>query len=504
VTAAKLSVPVLALAAAIAGILVVPSAARTGSSHTQRVAPRQLLANPTLKGLHGWWGRSARLVDVKGSNVTRVVVRRRTKGAGLASWPRVATTYPAGTRVSAAAKFRGQRRGGLVCVRVREFGKHGLIATTAQCSRASGAWKSVAVPYRLHAAASRLGVVVYRKTPRRGVAFAVKNVTLRVRTIASARRAASAAVPLTLGISANSSGWGSHSGVVDDRVKQLGLGWLREDFGRAGSGRVDTQHWDDMFSATASRGMRILPVLTDPADYQDTAFVAAAVARYGPGGTFWREHPSYDDNLAPAWWEVGNEPWWNKGQTPAQYARDFKAAVTAGRAANPSAKFLLAAFSAWKDPASGQWVSWVAPMFSAVPDLARYVDGWSDHPYCNGDAPSKWDPSSPSWIWQFQQFTKVHAELAAHGLGDAPMWLTEFGYATSGDRSVTEAQQAEYLAAAAHIASGYSYAKALFLYHLEDWGPRDGDREHWFGITHVDGTPKPAWTAVSELAASNV
>ena len=166
-------IPVLALAAVVAGILVVPSAARSGANHPRR----QLLANPALEGLHGWWGRNARLVAVKDLRVTRVVVRRHTTGAGLASWPRVTSTYPAGTRVAAAAKFRGRKKGGLVCVRIREFGKHGLVATTAQCSRASGRWKSVAVPYRLHSTASRLGVVVYRKVPRLGVAFSVNSVT---------------------------------------------------------------------------------------------------------------------------------------------------------------------------------------------------------------------------------------------------------------------------------------------------------------------------------------
>lgn len=81
------------------------------------------------------------------------------------------------------------------------------------------------------------------------------------------------------------------------------------------------------------------------------------------------------------------------------------------------------------------------------------------------------------------------------------MWLTEFGYSTAGDRSVTEAQQADYLVQAVRLLQGYSYAQALFLYQLQDWGPRDGDREHYFGLSRADGTPKPAWAAVAELAA---
>jgi hypothetical protein len=466
---------------------------------------RQLLANGDFKaGLRGWWGRNAVLHSARPSrtvHATRIVVRRRTSHAGIATWPRIASRDVAGSIVTAGAAFRARRAGGPVCIRVREYAGRRLASTKVHCTRAAGTWKQIQVRYRLRARGGALGVVVYRVNPRRGLAFEVKRVSLRARSLSSARSARSESPAFALGISANSQGWGSSAGVVQDRVAHLGLHWLREDFVRAPGGKLDSGRWDAVFAAAAARGLTILPVFTNTSDYEDTSFVAAAVARYGPGGSFWSEHSGLDASHAPTWWEVGNEPWM-QGQTPGSYAKDFRAAVTAGRAANGAARFLLATFSTWKNPSSGQWESWVTPMFSAAPDLARYVDGWSNHPYCNGDAPTRWDPSAPNWVWEFLQFTKVHAELADHGLGDAPMWLTEFGYSTAGDRSVSEQQQADYLVQAAHLLPDYPYARALFLYQLQDWGPRDGDREHYFGISRADGSPKPAWAAVAQLAAS--
>lgn len=490
------------LALSAAAVVVGSSAARSDRSS----AGAQLLANGDFSsGLSGWWGRNARLVAGRhtgaGLRPTRVLVGRRTSGAGIATWPRVRSRRAPGTLVVARASVRAAGAGGPVCIRVREFGRSGLAAVGTHCARATTSWRQVQVRYRLKTSHGSLGVVVYRLHPRRGLAFEVKRVSLRARGFATSRRAGTtASTTLTLGISANSQAWGSNAGVMQDRVVRLGLHWLREDFLPSGPGQVDSTRWDAVFAAAAARRLMILPIFTNPEDYEDTAFVASAVARYGPGGLFWRQHPELDGSFAPTWWEVGNEPYW-KNQTPATYARDYKAAVVAGRAANPDVKFLLAAYPAWRNPRTGQWESWVASLFSAVPDLAGYVDGWSDHPYCNADGPSAWTPDSPDWYWQFLQFTKVHAEFAAHGLGDAPMWLTEFGYSTAGDRSVTEAQQADYLVQAVRLLQGYSYAQALFLYQLQDWGPRDGDREHYFGLSRADGTPKPAWAAVAELAA---
>lgn len=284
---------------------------------------------------------------------------------------------------------------------------------------------------------------------------------------------------------------------VEARVHALGISWIRQDFVRRAPGRVDQQRWDSIFTRAARAHIHVLPIFTH-SEFLDLAFVNGAVARYGPLGTFWRLHPRLDSRFAPTWWEVGNEPWLE--MSPGAYAIGYKAAVASARIANPRTRFLLAAYAAWQDPRDGSLKSWVDPMYDAVPDLNDYVDGWTDHPYCNGDSPGDWQPGSTDWMWQFKQFTRVHDEFERHGAGSLPMWITEFGYPTSGARSVDPALQAKYLRDAGRILSQYSYARALFVYQLVDWGPRDGDREHYFGIIGPNGAQKPAWAAVRSLA----
>jgi hypothetical protein len=74
--------------------------------------------------------------------------------------------------------------------------------------------------------------------------------------------------------------------------------------------------------------------------------------------------------------------------------------------------------------------------------------------------------------------------------------LSEYGYPTnevSQDRTVPATTQRDYLQAAWNlIKASYPYVDGLCFYHFLDWGPRDTDREHWFGcIEYQDGSPKP-------------
>jgi hypothetical protein len=495
--------------AAVAAALLAAVSAATSLAATAPAAQStasQLVPNGSFSsGLRGWSGTNALLRLIQASSkirqprlFTRIVVQQHPPTAGIETNAPIATNQQKGARIVAHASIRRVGPGGVVCLRVREFHGAAHVGTKTQCARAEARWQRMVVGYRLQTARSHIGVTVFRKAPGRGTSFDVAQITATAG--ASVRGARQTDAPgLLIGISANSQAWDTHAGTMQDRVAALGIHWLREEFTRSGAGTFDHAKWDAVFGAAAARHMTILPLFTDPSDYEDTGFVAAAVARYGPGGTFWQQHRGLSQAYAAVWWEVGNEPW-TKGQTPARYANDFKAAVTAGRNANSRAKFLVAAYSTWKDPATGNWEPWVTPMYTAVPDLGNYVDGWTDHPY--GNAPDDWNPTSPTWGAEFQQFRKVHDEFAAHGAGSAPMWVTEFGYATSGDRSVSEQQQATYLTMAANILATVPYARAFFIYQLQDWGPRDGDREHWFGITNADGSPKPAYAAVQALAAA--
>jgi len=75
------------------------------------------------------------------------------------------------------------------------------------------------------------------------------------------------------------------------------------------------------------------------------AFLTALVKRYGPGGTFWDAHPELP-HLPVHMWQIWNEPhftsYWTKQPFAASYVALLRAAHGAIKAADPTAKVVLA------------------------------------------------------------------------------------------------------------------------------------------------------------------
>ena len=238
---------------------------------------------------------------------------------------------------------------------------------------------------------------------------------------------------------------------------------------------------------------------SDPRAY--ATFVAAAVARYGPGGTFWRQNP--DLPARPLlWFELWNEPYYaDHNRDPGAYARLVRAAVLAGRAAQPSARFLIEATTTYQT-AAGDERNWIEDMYAAVPDLGSYFDGVAVHPY--GGDPAVYTPYGDT-DGQPGRVEQIHRELSAHGDGAKPLWVTEIGWSTcSGDSAcVTEQQQAAYLRTFLRLArtTWASYVRAVFVFGLRDLAPNAiDDREAWYGLLRPDLSRKPAWSVLHDAA----
>jgi len=242
-------------------------------------------------------------------------------------------------------------------------------------------------------------------------------------------------------------------------------------------------------------GPRPNAVPTDPRTY--ARFLARVAARYGPGGTFWRAHPElprrpvshlelYNEPFLPA----GHEP----GPTPAAYARLVRTAVPIARRANPRVRFLIAGETTWTTDFD-TYRPWMAALYAAVPDLGRYFDALSVHPY-SSDPPAAYTPGDSRW--QTPRIDEIKAKLAAHGDGDKHMWITEVGWTTcpSNPACASESEQASYVQQMFDmIRSDYSSSvDAVFLYGFHDLNPGDpSDKEQWFGFIRRDGSFKPAW-----------
>jgi Beta-galactosidase len=139
-------------------------------------------------------------------------------------------------------------------------------------------------------------------------------------------------------------------------------------------GVTDFSHTDLVVGLAAAHNIELVPVVRSApgwaardlyargspprnvADY--TAYLSALIARYGPKGSFWAEHPELPRRPVRTW-QVWNEPhlniWWNTdGRSPTSWAREYarllKAAKATIDAADPGATVVLAALAdyAWK------------------------------------------------------------------------------------------------------------------------------------------------------------
>ena len=262
---------------------------------------------------------------------------------------------------------------------------------------------------------------------------------------------------------------------------------------------------DDKVQALAAHGLRWEPVIcfsatwseTVPGDYasapadagQFAAFTATLARRYGPGGSFWSEHPG----LAPVpvrSYELWNEPnaavfWHPQDSAPEAYADLYARARDAIRQVDGSARVVvggLASPGADVLPAD----RFVARMFAHRPDLRGNVDAVAYHPYAATIA------GVYSLLAAFRR-----ALDAAAGPG-VPIEVTEIGWTST---ETAEHRRAANLAAlAATLPRSDCGVDRLMPY---AWiGPeRDPhDRLQWFGIVNRDGTARPSAAAFARTA----
>ncbi len=332
-----------------------------------------------------------------------------------------------------------------------------------------------------------------------------------------------------VGLNADTAGWGGDStaGRIDQITSATGTKWLREEFKwetiEPSPGTFDFSYYDHYMLLAAQHGLHILPLLyetpawagatydtvpSDPTAYAQ--YVAAVIGRYGAKGSFWTEHPSLRGSAIHTW-EIWNEPYLPSGNNndynPGRYARLVKAAAIAGRTSDPSAKFLLAAEMQSARDTNGDWQWWTDALYQAVPDLNNYFDGVAAHDY--GNNISTLNPMITGQAYDnyghIRRVEDLHQQFLAHGATDKPFWITEAGWSTCNNSSdcVSATQQAANLATLfAHIHGTWSsWVQGAFIYRYGD-GAHPTSMQDGYGLTNLDGTPKPA-LAIFQTQAAN-
>jgi hypothetical protein len=264
-------------------------------------------------------------------------------------------------------------------------------------------------------------------------------------------------------------------------------------------------------AALASRGARVQLLATfigRMPSTSDAQKLAAWASAFGPGGTFWRGRS--DGKLAVRYIEFGNET--NAGyqyndcgpgcpdyrQRARDYALRFKDAQEAIDGGQGNRRVGLLAIGGESGTST-----WVDGMYEAVPDLTRRVAGWIAHPY------------GPDYKTKLGYLV---AGVSAHGGGNVPIFVTEFGIASDNGRCLSDNygwpkcltyQQAADSLGRAITDMRSTYGKRLaqvLIFARVDLKPSGStaDREAYFGAVQSQGQDKgPLTTEVQKLLDAN-
>ena len=298
------------------------------------------------------------------------------------------------------------------------------------------------------------------------------------------------------------------------RQADIGVRLVRQTFDwsqiETAPGRYDLSHHDDFVAALAEHGIRVLPILFNPPSFRSGApsrgrrrgtypperyedlgkFGAALARRYGPGGTLWSEREELRE-LPIRSWQVWNEPnipaYWPAGPDAAQYAELLRQTARQIRAVDPKAEIVTAGL-----PESRLGI----PLEEFVGDLYRAqakpaFDTLAIHPYARDER---------GVLAAVEAARRV---VAAQG-DDAPIWVTEFGWASGGPESeftVGEKGQARRIRGAFQRLAAERQRlgiRGLVYFNWRDGRPYPGGRDFFglhTGLLDLEGQPKPALDA---------
>jgi hypothetical protein len=364
----------------------------------------------------------------------------------------------------------------------------GAATRVARAVEAGGKADGIAATCRFRAKrATRLISTPKRRAARkRSLRRACVSRLRRSQRRASKAAARPAPAPLAVGIDGHYAGWPEEE--VEDR---------------AALGAPVTRHEWDLDNPVSAEEPQVLAAATeihtrihallggneigDPIHYRD--FVVEFVRYWGPGGTFWRNHPELDESsYAITSIELGNEPYFGT-MSATEYAGAVRPALEAVAQLGMPVKVILPSYI------HGHNTSWIDTLYARIPNLNSLFYAFADHPYWYGHDPAEAGDNGP-----FARIDTLRERMAYHDAGSKPIYITEYGESTAscGEQCVSEAVQSEHLEEMLNaVVTRSDWGVEMFLvFQLRDRGTGSPDREEQFGLLREDDTPKPAYSII--------
>jgi hypothetical protein len=320
--------------------------------------------------------------------------------------------------------------------------------------------------------------------------------------------------------------YGDHA-LALDRAGEMGASWVRVNLRWAAS-MPDAQArakrkprvvaWDfdrlsRLLDETEARGLKVQVTLTGPAPAWATSthrvgnqapskkqfgrFVAAAVR-------------TFEDRVTR--WSVWNEPNWNtqlgpRSRAASVYRGLYRSAYAAITAEQPSARVLIGEMM----PGANRTHSIPLLRFLRAVACAKCprlrADGFALHPYNFARRPAKAVNSNRDIVemGSLSRLTRALDDLKRRGRlrtrrgGRMPLYLTEFGYHTTGPVAVSSSTHARWMSEAYRIAKRNPRVRQLLQYQLIDPWPKSVTWRS--AVLKRDGTRTAAFRALAKLAS---
>jgi hypothetical protein len=159
-----------------------------------------------------------------------------------------------------------------------------------------------------------------------------------------------------------------------------------------------------------------------------SSFLAQAVARYGPNGTFWAENPGIPPRPVHTWqiWNEQNFKYFVAKPNPAEYGKLVKLSYGAIKAADSTAKVILGGLFAYPKGCTANQkpdknfcgTEFLDEMYAKTPGVKAKFDGVALHPYTSVYQ------SVGSHIEEFRDV------LAENGDSAKGLWITELSWSS--------------------------------------------------------------------------
>ncbi len=201
--------------------------------------------------------------------------------------------------------------------------------------------------------------------------------------------------------------------------------------------------------------------------------------------------------------EVWNEPnsgFWLPGPGPKAWAKLVAACFDAVKAVDPKVPVVTGGVCPLQQGSlnANSPERFLKAALEAAPELTHKFDGVGHHPYVFANDPKAKDPLTAPYQWNaILQTEAMHKLLTEHGVGDKPIWFTEYGVPTGGPFGAVTAQESGmiyshyYQAFDRLTALGIKLGPSFFwtLYDSAEYRKANAI-EGWEGIYDLDGSPK--------------